>query len=71
MARHRHIALSILTIAVAAAGAIAQQKAPVGYNDTSTTRIARNRASLRQGPYRRLQSRRRTTQLSSSARETI
>jgi hypothetical protein len=34
MARHRHIALSILTIAVAAAGAIAQQKAPVGYNDT-------------------------------------
>ena len=34
MALHRHTALSILTIAVAAAGVIAQQKAPVGYDDT-------------------------------------
>ena len=34
MARHRHSALCIFTIAVAAAGVIAQQKAPVGYDDT-------------------------------------
>ena len=34
MALQRHTALSIATIVVAAAGLIAQQKAPVGYDDT-------------------------------------
>ena len=35
MARHRRIALSFLTVAVVASGLIAQQKAPIGYDDTS------------------------------------
>ena len=34
MARHRRIALSFLTVAVVASGLIAQQKAPIGYDDT-------------------------------------
>ena len=80
MALHRHTALSPLTIAVAAAGVFAQQNAPVGYDDTPKQPnnnwhihdpIARNRAWWFQGPLQPLLSHRRTTQLSSSARESI